>query len=420
VSRRSFITIVAFVAVTTACGGAVAARKPKPKPKPLPNPGAALRAKLLTGQQPCGEVEGFGSMWISNFGSNTLSRIDPATNKVIATIKIGASPCGLAVGHGSVWINAYGTNSVERVDAATNTLVAHIPTGNATYDVLDAAGSAWTTNNLDNTVSRIDPATNTVTKTIAVPGGPAGLAFAAGGVWVGTNASDDVYRIDPATNAVTKIPLGRSTPAWFASRGDELWVASGGTGLLIRIDPATNAVTDTVRVGAGPTDGVIDANGLIWVPNLKGNSVSVVDAPTATLVSTIRVGPSPFVLNDGFGDVWSGSYGGHDVWRLRPPKLVTAPLTGRPGTVRLIAVDAKRTLVTVVLDAASSDPLPVHVHAGRCGALTQGAVPPHTLTGRRTAFAVAMPFKTLSAGRFALDVHAAASDPQIVGCADLG
>src|SRR3954449_8339837 len=96
VSRRSFIAIVAFVAVTTACGGAVAARKPKPKPKPLPNPGAALRTKLLTGEQPCGEVEGFGSMWISNFGSSTLSRIDPATNKVIATIKLGDSPCGLA------------------------------------------------------------------------------------------------------------------------------------------------------------------------------------------------------------------------------------------------------------------------------------------------------------------------------------
>ncbi len=293
--------------------------------------------------------------------------------------------------------------------------------GNATFDVLDAAGSAWTTNNADNTVSRIDPATNKVTSTITVGGGPAGLAFAGGFVWVGTNASSDVYRIDPATNAATKVPVGKSAPAWFASRGDELWVASGTDNLILRLDPRSGTITDTVRVGKGPTDGVLDANGLLWIPNLSANTVSVVDAATATLLSTIPVGRKPFVLNDGFGDVWSGSYGGSDVWRLRTPKLLSAPLAGgRAGTVRLLAVDAKRTLVTVVLDAASSTPLPVHVHPGRCGALTEGTIPAHTLDGRRVAFTVAQPFAALAAGRFALDLHAGAGDPAIAACADLG
>jgi YVTN family beta-propeller protein len=33
-----------------------------------------------------------------------VSRIDPATNTPIATIKIGNSPAGIAVGGGRVWV----------------------------------------------------------------------------------------------------------------------------------------------------------------------------------------------------------------------------------------------------------------------------------------------------------------------------
>jgi hypothetical protein len=72
-----------------------APRRAETPPKPLAS-WAALRVKVLTGQQPCGD-RGFGSS-DSNFGSNTLSRIDPRTNKIVAT-GAGASPCGLAVGH---------------------------------------------------------------------------------------------------------------------------------------------------------------------------------------------------------------------------------------------------------------------------------------------------------------------------------
>jgi len=32
----------------------------------------------------------------------------------------------------------------------------------------------------------------------------------------------------------------------------------------------------------------------------------------------VKTGPSPFVLRAGFGDLWVGSYGGSDLWRIRP------------------------------------------------------------------------------------------------------
>jgi YVTN family beta-propeller protein len=136
-----------------------------------------------------------------------------------------------------------------------------------------------------------------------------------------------------------------------------------------------------VRVGLGPKDGVVDSRGLVWVPNLNGNSVSIVDAATAALVSTIRVGETPFVLNDAFGDIWSGSYGAGDVRRLRAPRIMTAALTeqnasGQSGTARLIAVSRTKTLV-------------------------------------------AAPISKLANGRYALDVHRAAGDSSYVACSNL-
>ena len=59
-------------------------------------------------------------------------------------------------------------------------------------------------------------------------------------------------------------------------------------------------------------------DGLVWIPNRLDNTVSRVDPATNRVVDTFRVGTSPFVLNVAFGDVWAASFGGDDVWRLRP------------------------------------------------------------------------------------------------------
>jgi YVTN family beta-propeller protein len=403
--------------VAIGCGGALAKAKPKP------NPGPIVKATIRTGLQPCGEVEGAGAIWTSTYLSATLERINPATNKVTGKVSVGAQPCGLAYGFDSVWINAFGTNSVERVDPRTLKLTAHIPVGKAPFDVLVAAGSVWTTNNGDANVQRIDPATNAVTSTIPVGTPTAGLAFVDGDVWVGTTGtSEDIFRIDSSTQAVTRVPVAEPGPAWFSSRGDELWVATLRNNVL-RIDPSTNQVAARVAVGLGPKDGVLDSRGLVWTPNLNGNSVSIVDAASASLVATIRVGDSPFVLNDGFGDVWSGSYGGGDVRRLRAPRIVTAPLaeqnaSGQSGSVRLIAVSRTRTLVAVTL-ANASDTSQAHLHSGRCGAFTGLPFGAWALRSGRGAKVVAAAISKLANGRYALDVHPTAGDASYVACANL-
>lgn len=41
---------------------------------------------------------------MTNGLDGTVSRIDPATNEVVATIEVGHRPLGVAVGNGLVWV----------------------------------------------------------------------------------------------------------------------------------------------------------------------------------------------------------------------------------------------------------------------------------------------------------------------------
>jgi YVTN family beta-propeller protein len=53
--------------------------------------------------------------WVSNEPRDSVTRMDPATNKVVATITVGKKPCsGLAAGFGSLWVPNCGDQTMSR------------------------------------------------------------------------------------------------------------------------------------------------------------------------------------------------------------------------------------------------------------------------------------------------------------------
>jgi streptogramin lyase len=67
-------------------------------------PGLPLNERSIpVGRAPSTIVYGDGSIWVAN-EDGTISRIDPASNIVAATISIGSVPVDIAVGEGGVWI----------------------------------------------------------------------------------------------------------------------------------------------------------------------------------------------------------------------------------------------------------------------------------------------------------------------------
>jgi virginiamycin B lyase len=114
-------------------------------------------AKIPVGPTPRFLAEGLGSIWTLNQGDGSVSRIDPKTNKVAATIEVGVPGEGgdIAVGEGAVWVTAIG-KPLSKIDAGTNrVLTQYVGKGGDALRV--GLGSIWLSNHEMHEVWRVDP-----------------------------------------------------------------------------------------------------------------------------------------------------------------------------------------------------------------------------------------------------------------------
>jgi virginiamycin B lyase len=156
---------------------------------------------------------GLGSIWVDVPNSGTIVRIDAITNRVQAVIPTpdGFSPCGgLAVGSAAVWVTSCSAQTaMTRIEPASNTVVATVNLGGHGYNptlINDAPWISVDTGNADTgMLVRIDPATNSIDR-VLVPGAPFGgggdIVVAGGSAWV----------VDGYNNAVIRLPLAAFAP----------------------------------------------------------------------------------------------------------------------------------------------------------------------------------------------------------------
>jgi DNA-binding beta-propeller fold protein YncE len=186
---------------------------------------------------------------------------------------------------------------LERVDPATGRLVASIRVGRTSYDVAYGAGAIWVTNRNGGTVQRISVKTNKVVKTIRFPGrvAPAGIAWSAGAIWVGDDYGRFLYRINPRTHRFTRVRSGGDGASWVAAKGTDVWVSNRYDGTVSRIDAQKRRLVSTTKVGAGPVNLDVIA-GDVCVPNDEDDTLWRLDGATGAVKETIGTGPNPAVV----------------------------------------------------------------------------------------------------------------------------
>jgi YVTN family beta-propeller protein len=149
-------------------------------------------------------VFGFGSVWISTtgkkgtIGDGSVQRIDPATNRVIATIPVGPTPRFLAAGEGGVWTLNQGDGTVSRIDPATNKLVATIQAGvpGSGGDIATGAGRVWVRAK-PILLLTIDPKRNIVVERFGPPAGSGAVRANEHNVWVTAHDIHTVWVLPP-------------------------------------------------------------------------------------------------------------------------------------------------------------------------------------------------------------------------------
>ena len=232
--------------------------------------------------------------------SGVVSRIDTATNTVVATIPFGTNTGGVVLTPNGRF--AYATNdvgggngSVGVIDSATNTLLTTIPVANFPTGVTVSpdgstvyVASRSSTGGFGN-VTAINTATNTAVL-IPITGQPTGGGITAPQpisvvvspdgktLYVGNQFNNSITAVNtanPTMQTVIPLPTGPSINGLaITSNGQTLYVAIAQAG-VIPINTATNTVGPAINVGAG-------ANGLAVSPD--GTTVYVTVAGTGQVV----------------------------------------------------------------------------------------------------------------------------------------
>jgi YVTN family beta-propeller protein len=275
---------------------------------------------IPVGRLPSGVTIDPTGVWVTNWLDNTVSRIDPASNTVLAVVPITLSgDAGLeaiASGAGSLWMtttefDASGNSlpgSLVRLDPLTGNVLATIAIGKGAFDVAVGLGAVWLPSFGDNTVLRVDPTTNQVVATIPVAGGPSGVTTDASSVWV-VSGDGTVSRIDPASNQIVASVHTQTTGGYIAVGSGGVWVSSPGTngqadGTLSRIDPATNQVVASIALGRAPDELAI-ADGSVWVAMFDEPTVVRVSAATNAVLNRIPVGANVYSIDANAHSVWA-------------------------------------------------------------------------------------------------------------------
>jgi virginiamycin B lyase len=167
--------------------------------------GFVAEPRALTGAEDITHLGGWrayiaaGSVWVASDQKGVLSRIDPATNKVIARIKVSLGTHYLAFGYGSVWAVSSESKTIQRIDPVTNTVMKTTTLGKEPGFLTAGVGGVWVQEQGDGTVARVHPETAEVTGRVKV--GDVlkwgDIDTGAGMVWLRTTEDQTFVAIDP-------------------------------------------------------------------------------------------------------------------------------------------------------------------------------------------------------------------------------
>jgi DNA-binding beta-propeller fold protein YncE len=272
-----------------------------------------------------GIAAGDGAVFVARSGAQTVSRIDPRSNAIVKQVSAAGAPTSIALGRtpdGPVlWVvsqrntklgsgleqNSFGECSLSQLDPETLlTNYTLNPTGkdNACGPVVTLGGTTWFGGS-SVSLALVDPYTGEAIRTIATGGisdpEAHGLALGAGAEWLASPNTEELYRFDRRGRRAIVIGSG-SFPSDVAVGEGAVWVTDSLHDTVVEIDPSRNRIKRTIPVGHDPI-AVAAGAGAVWVANNQDGTLSRID-PRTGRVTHFEVGPYPQNIAIGEDGVW--------------------------------------------------------------------------------------------------------------------
>jgi hypothetical protein len=137
------------------------------------NPGTgSIVADIPVGRQPAGLAVSATDVWVTSNADDSVSRVSIRRSAVVATIHTPGPPIAVAISPGAVWIVSSSRDSatLTRVDPATGRVVANISVPPAAMDVVYAGHALWVASELNGgALTKVDPVSGSVLLSMRLP-----------------------------------------------------------------------------------------------------------------------------------------------------------------------------------------------------------------------------------------------------------
>jgi len=280
-------------------------------------------------------VDGEGIAWYSNFGEQTLGKLDSKTGKhteyPVPEPKKGSPTGALSVRFDkdqNLWLGMMYQASIAKFDKKTETF------------------QVWTV------PSDLNKANTQINMTSPMHIGVDGK------VWTQNNGFAGVHRVDLKTgnwetwDPFKESPRGHNIYDVIADSQNNAYFTDIGKEHIGRIDAKTGKVTmyETPTKSSGPRRGMMDAQDRLWFGEYRGNKIGMFDTKSEKFQEWAMPAPwsNPYdVAVDKNGEAWTGSMLNDRVARLDPKSgQVVEYLLPKSTNVRRVFVDNSTTPVT--------------------------------------------------------------------------
>lgn len=335
--RSALIVVLIGALATSACGAddggapqtASAAGEPSPT-LAVSSPAAGLEADLPEGVtaaisvgSPHGLAFASGSIWVANHRDESVTRLDPVTNTVEATIAASDQPAQVVAGFGAVWVVSYSSSSgiVTRIDPVTNEAQEFATRGQTCSLIEQGFGAIWVNHCEDKEIVKIDPTSGKVVGRISANGDPrAGF----GSLWVADWMGNSIARVEPASEKVVARIRAGAAPGFGTDvvAFGSVWAISSEDDEVIRIDPTTNRVVGRISVDGHPSSLTVTRRG-VYVPLTSGyttRAVVRIDPARDKVVAELPLEEVGIATGIEFaaGSLWLTSMDDEAIYRIDP------------------------------------------------------------------------------------------------------
>lgn len=269
-----------------------------------------LVSRLLLAAAPVLLASGVASAapkaYVGNFADNTVSVIDTAAGKVIATIPVAQGPHGMAITQDGrmVYVTGDGSSSMSVIDTATDRVVRTVEVGQSPNGVAltpDGKLLLVTVYGEDH-IAFVDPATQAVVGTVAVPK-PHTVSVSPDGKLAYVTSQNPghfgLMVIDLAKRAVVRFVPLEKTPrdAEFGADGKAFYFTEAGVSAVEVLDPASDRIVAEIPTGVSPHFVTVFRGTALGMVVVQGpGEVLLFDPKTNTPVRRIAVGKQPHWL----------------------------------------------------------------------------------------------------------------------------